>query len=447
MRLFGDFFALTVQAMNFGAAILGALLLARTLPRGVMREGTFSPFVFWVVAVSPPLVTLATSGMETALVFLALAALVYGLHGRNGPVLALASLLLPLLRVEAMIAPALVVVLATFRGDWRSVMWTVGGAVAGVLVFFGVNLSLTGEALPQTIKAKNAAYQPSRTLYAILDRIGTVFFEKSFFLGITTKLIPAPVYAVIGAAALACCAVLAARYGLALRGGRRDVLPARTTTSLVVGFVLVFPLGYIYGGVIFPWYLWPSSVFAYYLLARLAQTATAGRAALQIVTATVVTGLSLVNLLLLTNAGYQEAQYRAEIGRFIAAEAEEEHTLFLEPAGYIPFYAGLKTWGTVGLVSPDILTYRRLGNPDWWIEFVRDKRPTWIIERSPVHRAGTPYDTFEEGFTARDREEFALAYELERHFVYDSYLKANRSIMTPVYLLGGHSDYYVYRRK
>ena len=40
-------------------------------------------------------------------------------------------------------------------------------------------------------------------------------------------------------------------------------------------------------------------------------------------------------------------------------------TLFLEPAGYIPFYAGIKTFDEVGLASPEILRFKERDPNDW----------------------------------------------------------------------------------
>jgi hypothetical protein len=382
--LFGDFFALTAQVMNIFAAALGTWLLACTLPRSTDEGGACIPFVFWVVAVSPPLVTLATSGMETALLFLSLATLVNGFHTRAAPLIVVAALLLPLMRVEATIAAVLVAILAAFQRDWRIVMWTVVGIGTGVLAVLVTNILLTGEAIPQTITAKNAAYQPLRSIEALLGRAWQIFFESSFFLGINSKFVPLPVYYLVGASALAVCTLVTVRYISALLTGRKEMTNEYATAVLSVGIIVTFPLGYVYGGVIFSWYLWPSSVFAYYLFARILATALAARIFVLWGIAALVTLLSLMNLVLLINYGYQEAQYRAAVGRFIASVAEPGDTLFLEPAGYIPYYAGLKTWDTVGLVSPEILDYRGRGDSAWWIDFVRDKRPTWIVERSPM---------------------------------------------------------------
>lgn len=446
MLVFGDFFSLTLQTMDVGAAVIGAVLLAASIPGREAEREPFSPFVFWVVAISPPLVTLATSGMETALVFLALATQVHGLHARKAPLLVLSSFLLPFLRIEATVAPVLVAILAALSGDRKIAAWTVGSAIAGVMACLLLNFTLVGEAVPQTITAKNAAYQPLHTVSAILARMVPTFFEKSYFLGISTKFIPAAIHILIGIGAVTGSAVLVSRYGRAILRKQRDALPNRTTEALVVGLIFAFPMGYIIGGVIFPWYLWPSSVLAYFLFAMVVERAAAKHSFAIPGATAVVTALSLFNLLLLTNYGAQEAGFRAEVGRVIAAQAEKTDTLFLEPAGYIPYYAGLKTWDTVGLVDPDILTYLKPGNSRWWIQFIRDKQPTYVVERSPVHKGALPEGITEGGFTRADREEWAATYELAHRFVYVEYLHANRNVLTPLYRLGGHSDYYVYRR-
>lgn len=447
MKIFGDFFAVTVQIMNGCAAILGAMLLAASVGGGGSESKRFSPLVFWIVLVSPPLVTLATSGMETALVFLSLAALIYGLDARRSTILILASFLVPFLRIEATIAPIVIAVLAALRGDRRLAIWTLCAALGGIAACLATNLMLTGDAIPQTITAKNVAYQPEHGILAIASRIGGVFFGKSFYLGISTKFVPGAVYVLIGIAALTWCGLLAWRYLSALRIGDRAAIAVRTSEVAAIGLMMAFPLGYALGGVVFPWYLWPSSVIAYYLLARLIERAGARRPHISIAAAAVLTGLALANLLLLTNYGKQEAGFRAEVGRFIAQHARPGDTLFLEPAGYIPYFAGLKTWDAVGLVSPDVLDYHRRAGSKWWIAFVHDKKPTYIVDRFPIHAGGLPEGVSKDDFGETARAEWNARYEMVRHFVYADYLRATRSVLTPLYRLGGHSDYYVFRRK
>ena len=69
--------------------------------------------------------------------------------------------------------------------------------------------------------------------------------------------------------------------------------------------------------------------------------------------------LFAVSAAIAINTGYQERVYYAEVGTRLGALASSSDTLFLEPAGYIPFYSGLKTFDEVGLASPAMTAFRK----------------------------------------------------------------------------------------
>jgi hypothetical protein len=79
--------------------------------------------------------------------------------------------------------------------------------------------------------------------------------------------------------------------------------------------------------------------------------------------------------------GTQEYHYRADVGRYLADVSHGKGTLLLEPAGYIPFFSHLHTQDEVGLVSDNILKYMKAYPASWWIEYVKNERPTYIVQR------------------------------------------------------------------
>ena len=64
------------------------------------------------------------------------------------------------------------------------------------------------------------------------------------------------------------------------------------------------------------------------------------------------------------------------VGKDIYSMSEDKlnDTLFLEPSGYIPYYAKIKTYDTVGLSSPEIHQFRKMyKNKRWWLDFIEEK--------------------------------------------------------------------------
>ncbi len=149
------------------------------------------------------------------------------------------------------------------------------------------------------------------------------------------------------------------------------------------------PRAYIIGGVIFPWYFWTPNWLCYTLvcyaaIAALFALRPGGRAALILFLAAFLVSTDAAQWLISRNIGLQEYHYRADVGRWLHQVARPGDTLELEPAGYIPYYANLKTYDQVGLVSPLVLSYRERYGGAWWIEFLKRERPAWFVDRENI---------------------------------------------------------------
>ena len=141
--------------------------------------------------------TLSASGMETPLLFLFLSLMVYG-YTMNYKLVFLAAVFAPLFRIEASIAAIVICFVSIFLSKWRTFFASLFGASLGLCLFFGLNRYFSGSLLPQTILAKDSAYEPGRDFLSIVYRFYQIFFENSYLLGIKTKYIPESFYVAIG---------------------------------------------------------------------------------------------------------------------------------------------------------------------------------------------------------------------------------------------------------
>jgi hypothetical protein len=141
--------------------------------------------------------------------------------------------------------------------------------------------------------------------------------------------------------------------------------------------------------------------------------------------------------------GTQENLYRGGIGDAIRTLASPGDTLFLEPAGYVPFHAQLWTWDEVGITSPPVTAYRTKYGPRWWRRFVEDFAPTFLLERDHM----LAYRTFD-GYELSPDEQawFASRYSLVRVFTYEPDRLRRPGLMRFAARLGSARDYYLYRR-
>jgi hypothetical protein len=125
--------------------------------------------------------------------------------------------------------------------------------------------------------------------------------------------------------------------------------------------------------------------------------------------------------------------------------AQPADSLFLEPAGYVPYYSGLYTDDEIGLVSPKVTTYMRTEGTGWWMQFVKRERPTFLVER-PHLRTFTTYGRYP--LTAEERQWFVEHYERVRTFRYDpAAYHENRRVVQFLRWSAGHPDEFdLYRR-
>lgn len=432
--LTGESFVLTVLALNGGLMVGALLLLSRALLVD-RREW----IVLWIMLSALPIaLESSATGMETPLVMVAIALLVRG-DSLNRPVQATVLGLLTWIRPEA---PAYAVLLAIARergSGWprrlaREVAWISAG-VAALLVF---NTWYFGFPIHQTIWAKWISRSGEGGSFDTLTRILEIFLGS----GVGGFLNPLPSRYTRWLGPFVVVAIVVGW----LRARRcADAMIARRQGGLILAAVLP-PCAYAFAGVVFPWYLWPSALLAFSValipVARKLSSASRPARLLPALLMSVGFVLYLGRISLSTNWGSQEAGYRAEIGRRVAARAEPGDTMMLEPAGYIPFFSGLYTYDEVGLVSRKVTDYRIQYGSGWWISFLRDVRPVFLVERPHLRDSVTFEGT---RLSPSEVEWFRAHYELVETFRYSDYLRSAPTWLLPLLRRGSAVDYDLYR--
>jgi hypothetical protein len=73
-----------------------------------------------------------------------------------------------------------------------------------------------------------------------------------------------------------------------------------------------------------------------------------------------------------------------DLGVWLKEHARPDAHVFLEPIGYVGWESKLCIDDYVGLVSPSVVSYRRRhpGSDAWFMEYVRDKRPDYLVLRN-----------------------------------------------------------------
>jgi hypothetical protein len=431
---------LSHRHMVLGVQIFGTLAIAVAcwfLARALCERPAERHIVWLLTACWPIALVMSYTGMETPLLALALGIAIFALaRDSHWTLFAASVLLLPLIRPDA-IAYGLIFCAAMFLINRRAAVRGGAALAAGCGLFLLGTRITTGHFLPTTARAKEIAYHPDHGAGAVIGRMRDLFLGHSFLLPTPTNYLIkiSPLVLVVVAVTF----VLAFRYTQLRR--ERIVLGALAVATIAV------PMAYAYGGVLFSWYLYPANWIAtavtIAVLVRIAASSrfhTAGMALL----AVVWIGLVFMQWTKALAGSTQDYHYRGDIGRYLATISHGQGTLFLEPAGLIPYFSGLRTDDEIGLVSSRITDYMQRGPDTWWFDYVAAEKPDYIVERQSFDQ----YRTIE-GYTLTPDQQrwFNAHYQLLRrvHYVPAAYHPS--PFLQKILAMGPLEDYLIYGRR
>ena len=134
--------------------------------------------------------------------------------------------------------------------------------------------------------------------------------------------------------------------------------------------------------------------------------------------------------------GNGEWNYRRSIGLFLKDyEKDKNQYILLEPAGYIPYFSGLKAIDEVGLVDKEIQTEIKKDKANYWKNTVEKRKPKYLL---------VPKDLFE----GKDGSFYQENYQLLKEFRIKNHLNSDNKILEKIYRLKpSGTDYNLYERK
>ena len=404
--------------------------------KGFVRGDDELHSAWLLLAIWPVSLVVSYTGMETPLLILALGFALYTLATGLRPYLFMCGVFtLPLIRPDA-VAYGVILCAAMFLIDRRKAVRAVGSLCLGIAMLLAVNKWTSHVYLPGTIRAKLIAYHPDRTSAAVLHRVYDLFLHQSFLLPVSTT------YLTRAAPSLLLLVTACFITVFKVHGDYRS----RIALAAVAVMAVAIPIFYAIGGVIFDWYLYPANWLAMTVVVTAIAHIISSRSWHRlgwIAIGTLWTGLALVQWSRSLTASTQDYHYRADIGRYLHQLSHGRGRLFLEPAGYIPYFSGLATDDEVGLVSPCILHFMQKDPAAWWMAYVETEQPTYIVQREAFDH----FETFE-GYTLSPEEQrwFKEHYMLLRRTHYDPLQYHNSTVSAWVLRHGAMPDYLIYER-
>lgn len=134
--------------------------------------------------------------------------------------------------------------------------------------------------------------------------------------------------------------------------------------------------------------------------------------------------------------GNGEWNYRRSIGLFLKDyEKDKNQYILLEPAGYIPYFSGLKAIDEVGLVDKEIQTEIKKDKSNYWKNTVEKRKPKYLL---------APKNLFE----GKDGSFYQENYRLLKEFRIKNHLNSDNKFLEKIYRLKpSGTDYNLYERK
>ena len=134
--------------------------------------------------------------------------------------------------------------------------------------------------------------------------------------------------------------------------------------------------------------------------------------------------------------GNGEWNYRRSIGLFLKDyEKDKNQYILLEPAGYIPYFSGLKAIDEVGLVDKEIQTEIKKDKSNYWKNTVEKRKPKYLL---------APKNLFE----GKDGSFYQENYRLLKEFRIKNHINSDNKILEKIYRLKpSGTDYNLYERK
>ncbi len=427
-----------ILIVNSIALLLTSYMITEILGRAFDFSDAMR-FLFWAaLSVAPKTLLMAVRGMEAPYVVLIFVLGLYSIQNAPRRLFSLLPLVvLPFIRPDA-IAFSLILAGFSFSVTPRFGMRYIMAAMIGVAMLMVANYLTFGRFVAASVEAKSFGRLASRSLHSIVIDEFSTYFTSELFSPVSTKYFIA-IYPVFTVFAITLSAILLWKLWCVRRSHFSIV------ATLLAGVWLV-PFAYGVGGIIFPWYLWPSCML--YQGVFIAGVFYIAASCLRPLTARLVVGGLLVGLLCATgiqlilsySTGVQESGYRASVGKYIASRAKVGDTLYLEPAGYIPFFAKIRTIDEVGLSSSVILRYRHNYPKRWWIEAVKQEKPTFLVQRAGIvdHKTYQGYQ-----MTPDEAVWFDSRYELIRVFEYKPEEFTTYPFLKRLLRYGSAENYYV----
>ena len=399
---------------------IGSYFLSKLILENPVHQAIFI-FLFGIL---PPSIKISILGMEYGILFFLEMALLYFGFKQNK---IWAQILFPILilftRIDTVIFLGIVFLVDIIWN--KKIRWFyILGGILGVAVLMSFNWFYFGELVNNTIVAKSVTYAKNMSLalqwkYFLMNygnfwgmlklpgdfnpfTILVLFFELLAFLYIVSK---------------------------------------RESKNLFIWIIFLFgwtkQLIFISQRSYFDWYYWVPQILLFaVILVFVLEQKTYKFWWISLLIIFYILPMATFQTVHSIATGNGEWNYRRSIGLFLKDyEKDKNQYILLEPAGYIPYFSGLKAIDEVGLVDKEIQAEIKKDKANYWKNTVEKRKPKYLL---------APKNLFE----GKDGSFYQENYRLLKEFRIKNHLNSDNKILEKIYRLKpSGTDYNLYERK
>lgn len=398
---------------------IGTLFLSHLLLKNPWHKAIF----IFLIGILPPAIKISILGMEYGILFfLEMSLLYYGFNKGKKWVLTLLPILIMFTRIDTVIFLGIVFLVDLFWN--KKIRWNyIFGGILGLFSTVAFNWFYFGEIVNNTITAKKLLYEQQFTFAQNVEYFLVSFGNFWGMLKVPGNFNPFTIIVLI-------FELLCFIYLIRQREKRNYFL------WMIFIFGWTKQIIFISQKSLFDWYYWvPQLLLFVPVLIFVLEQKEKRKLWLSLLVMFYIVPMLAFQIIHAIATGNGEWNYRRNIGLFLNIyEKDKKQWILLEPAGYIPYFSGLKTIDEVGLVDKQIQEEIKKDKPNYWINTVKNRKPKYLLS----------YQNLYEG---KNGEYYQAHYKLLKEFRVKDHLKSDNKLLEKIYnLKPSGTDYNLYIR-
>lgn len=418
--LFGkEGFIYPILIFNSILFTIGSWMVSKMLLKTYINQAIF----IILFGILPASIKISILGMEYGILFfLEMSLLYFGVYKNKKWAQILFPVLILFTRIDTVIFLGIVFLVDLF---WtKKIRWNyLVGGFFGVAISVAFNWFYFGEIVNNTIVAKSVAYNETYTLSQKLDFFWMNFGNFWGMLKLPGNFNPFTIVVLIFE--LLCFSFL-----------------FRKKDNRNLFLIIIFMFGWVKQVIFlsqrsyFDWYYWVPQILLFIpILIFVLEQKFKKEIWISLLAVFYIIPMLVFQTIHSIATGNGEWNYRRNIGLFLNRyEKDKNQWIFLEPAGFVPYFSGLKTIDEVGLVDKNVQEEILKDRKHYKVNTIENRKPKYLL-------------SYKNLFQEDDEIYYKTHYKLIKEFRIDEHLESENTILEKIYKLKpSGTDYNLYER-